>query len=257
MDITIITSENRRLYPAVVYDSSDAEYKNPVLDINDIYDLLYKNQNIVVISNQYDQYGSKLKLFEGKLEKSDVKTIFAVNNDESVNNLNSVMTLSEAAEKWGLSNGSTIRKSIERGKFKSGEIKQAGSVWIITYSAMERVFGSIKNEDDAYVLYDNFYFTKDFWNFAKASYYKGFNTIDSKAKDLQVKYEYAEKVLTEGLKYLRNNKKVIVKTEINKELRQVISSEEEFYSYIEEYYSKRDMTKELIEKVISKLKTND
>lgn len=255
MNITIITSENRRLYPAIVYDSSDTEYNNPVLDINDIYDLLYKDQNILVISDQYDQYGNKLKMFEGHLEKSDIKTILGVKEDDKVNDLSSVMTLSEAAKKWGLSNGSTIRKAIERGKFKSGEIKQAGSVWIITYSAMERVFGSIKNEEDAYVLYDNFYFTKDFWNFAKSAYYKGFTTIDSRAKDLELKFEYAEKVLGEGLKYLRNNKKVIVRTEINQEIKQIISCEDEFFSYIERYYSRRDLNEELLEKLIKKLKS--
>lgn len=159
MNISIITSENRRLYPALVYDCTDAEHENPISDVNDIYDLLYKNKYISVLSNQYDQYGSKLKSFEGHLEKSDIKAIFAVRQEESIKNLNSVMTLSEAAEKWGLSNGSTIRKAIERGKFQSDEIKQSGSVWIITYSAMERVFGSIKDEYFSYIK--NYYSSKD------------------------------------------------------------------------------------------------
>lgn len=55
--------------------------------------------------------------------------------------LDQVMTLTEAADKWGYSDGSTIRKAIERGRFKEHEIKRSGRVWLLTYEAMCRVFG--------------------------------------------------------------------------------------------------------------------
>ncbi|SHJ27226.1 hypothetical protein SAMN02745163_01628 [Clostridium cavendishii DSM 21758] len=68
-------------------------------------------------------------------------------------NLDLVMTLSEASEKWGFSNGATIRKAIEREKFKSYEIKRSGNVWLITYDAMNRVFGEPNKTSNDYILY--------------------------------------------------------------------------------------------------------
>ena len=82
MSISIITIENRRLYPAVVYSSEDEQLKDPIINIDDIYDLLYKKQSILVMSRQYDQYGKELKHFNGQLEKSDIKAIFTVINEE-------------------------------------------------------------------------------------------------------------------------------------------------------------------------------
>lgn len=58
--------------------------------------------------------------------------------------LNQVLTFSEAAEKWGLADGSAIRKAVERNKFQAGEIKKSGQVWLTTYPAMSRVFGEPK-----------------------------------------------------------------------------------------------------------------
>lgn len=55
--------------------------------------------------------------------------------------LREVMTFSEAAEKWGFANGNTIRKAVERKKFKENEIRKSGDVWLTTYEAMQRVFG--------------------------------------------------------------------------------------------------------------------
>lgn len=59
-------------------------------------------------------------------------------------NFNEVLTFSEAAEKWGLADGKTIRKAVERNRFKPHEIKKSGNVWLTTYDAMLRVFGEPK-----------------------------------------------------------------------------------------------------------------
>lgn len=56
-----------------------------------------------------------------------------------------VLTFSEAAEKWGFSDGNTLRKAVERQKFKPYEIRKSGNVWLTTYEAMARVFGSPEN----------------------------------------------------------------------------------------------------------------
>lgn len=57
-------------------------------------------------------------------------------------NLDEVLTFTEAAEKWGLADGKTIRKAVERGRFEPHEIKKSGNVWLTTYEAMQRVFGN-------------------------------------------------------------------------------------------------------------------
>lgn len=61
--------------------------------------------------------------------------------------LSQVMTFSEAAEKWGLANGNTIRKAVERKRFKADEIRKSGDVWLTTYEAMQRVFGNPRQSD--------------------------------------------------------------------------------------------------------------
>ena len=66
--------------------------------------------------------------------------------------LDKVLTFSEAAEKWGFSNGSTLRKAVERNKFQDWEIKRSGNVWLTTYDAMERVFGIPKHIEDAFII---------------------------------------------------------------------------------------------------------
>lgn len=48
---------------------------------------------------------------------------------------------SDAAEKWGLSDGAVLRNAVRRGYFKEGEYRQSGSTWLITKLAMERVYG--------------------------------------------------------------------------------------------------------------------
>ena len=257
MTITIITSENRRLYPAIVYSLEDKEQKNPICDIDDIYDLLYKSQNVLVISTQFDQYGKELKIFNGELGKSDIKALFAVEDIKTRTELDCVMTLSEAAKKWGLSNGSTIRKSIERGKFEQDEIKQAGDVWVTTYSAMERVFGSIKNEENAYVIYDEFetvYFTKAYWEYANLAYRSG-SPINANAKNLEIKYQYIKDIFIKGLEALRNNQKIIIKKNRNNQIKQIIGTEEEFHLYIELFRSRKILSQEWIDKLLNDLKS--
>lgn len=258
MTITIITSENRRLYPAIVYSLEDKEQKNPILDIDDIYDLLYKKQNILVISTQFDQYGKELKIFNGELGKSDIKALFAAEDVKADNPLESVMTLSEAAKKWGLSNGSTIRKAIERGKFEHDEIKQAGDVWIITYSAMERVFGSIKNEEEAYVIYDDFesiYMSKAYWEYAKIHYDMWQSYVYVIDKNIEIKYQYIRDICIKSLNALRNKQKLIIKDVRNNQIKQIIEKEEELYIYIELFVNRKILSEEYKDKLLNDLKS--
>jgi|GEM_PF-270594 len=253
MNICIITTENRRLYPAFVYNIEDSDHKDPIGDINDIYDLLYKRQSIQVISNQYDEYGAELRIFHGELEKADIKTLFIVNEEKNHIDLSAVMTLSEAAKKWGLSDGSTIRKAIERDKFRQDEIKQAGEVWITTYSAMERVFGTIKNEENAYIIYDDFetvYLTRLYLSFVQFTYSK-----TPLSKEFEEKYQYVKNIFIKALTAIRNNQKVIIKKSRNNQIREIINTESEFFLYINVFRSRRNFSPELITRLIDDLKT--
>ncbi|OPX87483.1 MAG: hypothetical protein A4E53_02471 [Pelotomaculum sp. PtaB.Bin104] len=55
--------------------------------------------------------------------------------------LKKVLTLKEAAKRWLLADGSSIRKAIERKRFKDYEIRKSESIWLISIYGMERVFG--------------------------------------------------------------------------------------------------------------------
>ncbi|WP_238455611.1 helix-turn-helix domain-containing protein [Desulfolucanica intricata] len=63
--------------------------------------------------------------------------------------LENILSLTEASQRWGLSEA-TIRMGIHRDRFIEGEeIRKSGKIWLITYQAMERVYGKEpkKNED--------------------------------------------------------------------------------------------------------------
>lgn len=75
--------------------------------------------------------------------------------------LTQVLTFSEAAEKWGLANGNTLRKAVERNRFQAGEVRKSGDVWLTTYDAMKRLYGepkatsiSITQKELTTILYD-------------------------------------------------------------------------------------------------------
>ncbi|OPX85836.1 MAG: hypothetical protein A4E53_03315 [Pelotomaculum sp. PtaB.Bin104] len=55
--------------------------------------------------------------------------------------LENILSLTEASQRWGLSE-STIRMAISRGRFvEDEEIRKSGKIWLITIPAMERVYG--------------------------------------------------------------------------------------------------------------------
>ena len=60
--------------------------------------------------------------------------------------INKVMTVSEAANMWNISEG-TIRAAIKRGKFvKDIDYRKAGRITLITKDAMERVYGNVEEK---------------------------------------------------------------------------------------------------------------
>lgn len=241
-NINIITNDNKRLYPAKVYEIEETEFIRPVFDIDDIIDTLNKRQRIYVISNQYDQKGKELEVFKGVLNNSDIKVIYADNVSEQGKNLNSILSLSEAAKKWGLSDGSTIRKAIERGKFEKHEIKQAGDIWITTYSAMERVFGTVKIQEGDFVFYDELEMLK----------YKK-NSEGNEDNEI-IALKLKEKFIA-ALTAIRNKNKVIImiKGKEKDSIKQIINSEKELFFYLDLFINKPIITNETKDKLVEEL----
>lgn len=58
-------------------------------------------------------------------------------------NLKDVLTFTEAAELWNLSDGSVLRNAVRQGRFKEEEYRQSGRTWLVTREAMERLYGKL------------------------------------------------------------------------------------------------------------------
>ena len=51
-----------------------------------------------------------------------------------------VMTFPEACRRWNLGE-STLRKAARCGRFLENEVRKSGKSWLVTHSAMERLYG--------------------------------------------------------------------------------------------------------------------
>ena len=83
-------------------------------------------------------------LFDG-LDSSNIKIhhieIMPVTTLPSTNPISEIYTFSEAAEIWGI-DPSTLRHRVTSADLISGsDYKKSGKVWLITKSAMERLYG--------------------------------------------------------------------------------------------------------------------
>ena len=75
------------------------------------------------------------KIYDTEGEYKNCGTTFEINN---------VMTVSEAAENWGITEGA-IRKAIKSDKFIPGiDYRKAGRITLICREAMARVYGPLK-----------------------------------------------------------------------------------------------------------------
>lgn len=63
----------------------------------------------------------------------------------NVDSLSGVYTFAEAAELYGISDGSVLRNAQIDGRFLEGETRKSGKVWLVTKTAMERLYGEKKN----------------------------------------------------------------------------------------------------------------
>ena len=73
-------------------------------------------------------------------------TIGEYESDGTTFEINNIMTVSEAAEIWGITEGA-IRKAIKSDKFIPGiDYRKSGRITLICREAMERVYGEPKRE---------------------------------------------------------------------------------------------------------------
>ena len=95
------------------------------------------------VTNIKDE-SADVMLFDG-IDSSNIKIhhieIMPVTTLPSNNPISEIYTFSEAAEVWGI-DPSTLRHRVTSAELISGsDYKKSGKVWLITKSAMERLYG--------------------------------------------------------------------------------------------------------------------
>lgn len=110
--------------------------------------LLYATENeLITIEEQNDI----LDLFIIECPNMDIyspKSLDLLRVYNSYDNfflINEVMTFSEVAEIYNISK-STLRKNVDKGKYLKGEIRQSKSTWLITRTAVKRLYDKFKGE---------------------------------------------------------------------------------------------------------------
>ena len=112
------------------------------LDLSDIKDKKVK------ANSQYNLNDYELKI-DGGIENiifgircySNNTHVLSIEVDNSIEYLNNVMTFSEAAKKWGITD-SALRKVVNTNKLQERvDYRKSGNTWIITKSAMIKLYG--------------------------------------------------------------------------------------------------------------------
>lgn len=153
MQIMDVTDKNGiRYFPAALYWADDLELKSPIQEVAGVYAALNNQGKILIIAERMDAGGQHIGVFKGALYKEDIQSIIPALYPSEHVNLELVMSLSEAAEKWGLADGASVRKALERRKFRPSEAKRSGAIWFVTYPGMQRVFGPIKSVKPTYSI---------------------------------------------------------------------------------------------------------
>ncbi len=240
----IIDQESNRYYPAKIYSIHDQV--NELETYERVAEVLRNDCELFVVANRFNSDADELGYFEGHLKESDIKKIMpTIFYPEDVN-LDLVMTLTEAAEKWGLANGSSIRKAIERKKFKTTEIKQCGKVWIITYPAMQRVFGPARNtRADVTIHFIDFQRLVGRIVVEVTARERGFSILlDGEADGLM---DELREIINKSVQALeRGNKVVVVMSKQSKAVKQIINTKLELYKMMSKFCLKQSTMVEML-----------
>lgn len=247
MEIQLLNKNDERIYPAKIYSLNTG---NEISDLQEIWDMISRDGAIRVNGDMYSIDGNYIKLFSGVINGEDILSIVKINEDNLC--LDKVFTLKEAAKKWFLADGSTIRKAIERDKFSSKEIKQSGSVWLITLEGMERVFGPMGIEN-YYVINQ-----KELLSTLSKVYLKdikeGFTNLTERDKEvLEAMEEKVINIFINGYRNLRDGKFIIVSNGVKEKPWQVINSFEEYMVFFNALEKNRLLTEERKINIVSKI----
>lgn len=134
-----------RYWPASIFSKDAALGESSEKDLEGIEKILDRDGYIFVQASGVDQKGEAAPHKNVLIHKTDISYIQGPieKYDAEELSINEVFSLTEAATYWGIPNGSTIRKAIERGRFREGEHRKSETVNLITYPAMQRVFGAV------------------------------------------------------------------------------------------------------------------
>jgi hypothetical protein len=70
----------------------------------------------------------------------DLNLLWIKGGEKMENCLQHVMTFPEACKRWNLGE-STLRKAARSGRFLENEARKSEKTWLVTHSAMERLYG--------------------------------------------------------------------------------------------------------------------
>lgn len=256
MFLQVITNTKERISPAKIFSINQ---DNQFFTSKEVYEYLEINEEIFIIGDKYNENGELLGTFISPLHTKNIFSIFTL-HEENID-LEQILTLSEAAKKWGLADGSSIRKAIERNRFNPNEIKQAGSVWIITYTGMCRVFGDVKK--GSYTIYNTEF---DFLlsrisivdTYDNLSNFSSFIFSPKKKDDLinYSNYDFNKKKLFsyfEDMKNsINNNSKIVFKTNYmgKEKIDKVIYTIEELINFVDILFNANKISKDLKNEIL-------
>jgi hypothetical protein len=249
MKIQVLTKNDKRIYPAKVYSlNSGVEFNS----IEEILDSIDRDGKIKVEGDMYSIFGQFIEVFSGTIMKDELLSMININEDNF--GLDKVFTLKEAAKKWFLADGITIRRAIERKKFKSGEIKQSGSVWLVTSEAMERVFGPM-GVNNCYAINK-----KELFSILSKVYLKDIkeafmNLSDRDKEILEGMESKAINIFIDGYRNLRDGKVVVISNGTKEKPWQIINSFEDLMLFLGILEKKRLLTEDRKINIISYILT--
>lgn len=247
MEIQVLKKSDERIYPAKIYSLNSGIELNK---LEEVWNSLEKDGGIQVKGDMYSIFGEYINVFSGRVNKDEIISI--INIDEDGLCLDKVFTLKEAAKKWLLADGSTIRKAIEREKFKDSEIKQSGSVWLVTSDGMERVFGPM-GIDNSYTIN-----RKELFSILSKVYLKdvkeGFSSLTDRDKEvLEAMEKKVMNIFVNGYINLRDKKIIVISNGVKEKPWQIINSFEEYMVFLSILEKKRLLTEDRKINIVSQI----
>ena len=130
---------------------SDRKYEIIAVEMNDLFINNFDLSNFVILDHpKYFIFNTEFGIeatggFSDDLRREELvdKLYIIVPSYEKLitNTINEILTISEASDIWD-KEVSTLRRVIKNSKFTEGvDYRKSGNTWLITKSAMERVYG--------------------------------------------------------------------------------------------------------------------